>query len=80
MVNRSVFESCCDIHIDITEKELETLQELSQQVSIQFKQECDEDRTKLAAFANVQYDRTRTRQTVGRTKEDKQRSELDIAT
>lgn len=80
MLNRSVFESSCDIHIDITENELKTLQELTKQVCEQFKQECNANRSELAAFANVQYERSRARQKVEPTEEDKQRSEMEIAT
>lgn len=80
MVNRSILESACDIHVDITENELKTLQGLTQQVCGQFKQECTVDRTELAAFAKVQHDRNRARQIVEQTEEDKQRSEIENAT
>lgn len=80
MVNRSILECAYDVHVDITEHELKTLQGLTQQVCEQFKQECTVDRIELAAFAKVQYDRNRVRQTVEQTEEDKQRSELENAT
>lgn len=79
MVNRSVLECSCDIHVDITENELKTLQELTQQVCEQFKRECTAKRAELATFAKLQYGTKGIRQTASRSSEDVQQSEMELA-
>jgi hypothetical protein len=79
MVNRSVLECLSDIQVDITEAELATLPEITQQVCERFAEECDAERADLARFAKVEYHETRSRQMTVESEEDRHKAELEHA-
>lgn len=79
MVNRSVLEYSSDIQIDITEAELATLPEMTQQVCARFATECTRARANLASFAKVDHHKGWNREVPMESEEDRHRSELEFA-
>ncbi|KAJ9107946.1 hypothetical protein QFC19_002689 [Naganishia cerealis] len=79
MIGRSVFECICDIRADVTQKERETLQEITQQACKNFEDECAISRSTLVSFAKSEYEKNRPRSADAKTEEEMAKKNLDSA-